>query len=65
MLCVMNLTLQYFTIYPFFSGSIIVNQFENMDILCYVMIRAGAGYALMKPARPLLLTHWGLDWTHC
>ena len=47
------------------SVSIIVNQFMNMDILYYVMIRAVAGLALLKPARPLLLTQWSLDRTHC
>ena len=47
------------------SVSIIVNQFMNMDILYYVMIRAVAGLALLKPARPLLSIQWRLDRTHC
>ena len=33
----LNLTLQYFTMYPSFFVSIIVNQFINMEILCCVM----------------------------
>ena len=37
MQCILNLTLQYFIIYPSFFVSIIVNQFINMEILCCVM----------------------------